>query len=109
LIQKLRKKQIKGGLWTHLLPQLQIMSLGLFIWGFIGVATVDLLADNRFISGLIAYGTILFLLISIASVIWFLIKREKNYNYFQSLVYSFMNLTIGIYFTVMGVTGFHFF
>ena len=109
LIQKLRKKQIKGGLWTHLLPLLQIMSLGLFIWGFIGVATVDLLADNRFISGLIAYGTILFLLISIASVIWFLIKREKNYNYFQSLVYSFMNLTIGIYFTVMGVTGFHFF
>ena|GEM_PF-5263871 len=109
LIQKLRKKQIKGGLWTHLLPLLQIMSLGLFIWGFIGVATVDLLADNRFISGLIAYGTVLFLLISTASVIWFLIKRENNYNYYQSLVYSFMNLTIGIYFTVMGVTGFHFF
>jgi CubicO group peptidase (beta-lactamase class C family) len=109
LIQKLRKKQIKGSLWTHLLPLLQILSLGLFIWGFIGVATVDLLADNRFISGLIAYGTILFLFISVASVIWFLIKREKNFNYYQSLVYSFMNLTIGIYFTVMGVTGFHFF
>ena len=109
LIQKLRKKQVKGSLWTHLLPPLQIISLGLFIWGFIGVATVDLLADNRFISGLIAYGTVLFLLISIASVIWFLIKREKSYNYYQSLIYSFMSLTIGIYFTAMGVTGFHFF
>ncbi len=109
LILKVRKKQIKGNLWTHLLPLLQILCLGLFIRGFMGVMMVDLLADNRFISGLIAYGTVLFLLISIASVIWLLFKREKNYNYYQSLVYSFMNLTIGIYFTNMGITGFHFF
>jgi hypothetical protein len=109
LIQKLRKKQINSSLWTHLLPLLQIASFGLFVWGFIGVATVDLLADNRLISGLIAYGTVLFLLISIASVIWFLIKREKNCHYYQSFAYSLMNLIIGIYFTVMGVTGFHFF
>ena len=108
LLLKVRKKQIKG-FWTHVLPLLQILSFGLFIRGFVGVAMVDFLADNHFISGLIAYGTVLFLLISIASVIWFLFKREKNYNYYQSLVYSFMNLTIGIYFTNMGITGFHFF
>lgn len=70
---------------------------------------VDFLADNRLISGLMAYGTVLFLLLSIASVIWFLFKREKNYNYYLSLVYSFMNLTIGMYFTNMGITGYHFF
>ena len=70
---------------------------------------VDLLAENRLISGLMAYGTVLFLLLSIVSVIWFLFKREQNYHYYQSLVYSFMSLTIGIYLTNMGITGFHFF
>jgi hypothetical protein len=109
LILKLRKKQINGSFWTHALPLLQILSLGLFIRGFIGVMMVDFLADNRLISGLMAYGTFLFLLLSIVSVIWLLFKREKNYHYYQSLVYSFMNLTIGIYLTNMGITGFHFF
>ncbi|MDZ4133235.1 MAG: hypothetical protein U1E11_08875, partial [Dethiobacteria bacterium] len=109
LIFKLRKKQIKGSLWSHLLPLLQLLSLGLFIRGFVGLMMVDLLADNRLTSGLIAYGTVLYLLLSVASVLWFLIKREKNSNYYQSLVYSFMNLTIGVYLTIMGVTGFHFF
>jgi len=109
LILKLRKKQINGSFWTHALPLLQILSLGLFIRGFIGVMMVDLLAENRLISGLMAYGTVLFLLLSIVSVIWFLFKREQNYHYYQSLVYSFMSLTIGIYLTNMGITGFHFF
>ena len=109
LILKLRKKQINGSFWTHALPLLQILSLGLFIRGFIGVMMVDFLVDNSLISGLMAYGTILFLLLSIVSVIWFLFKREQNYHYYQSLVYSFMSLTIGIYLTNMGITGFHFF
>jgi CubicO group peptidase (beta-lactamase class C family) len=109
LILKLRKKQINGGFWTHALPLLQILSLGLFIRGFIGVMMVDFLADNRLISGLMAYGTILFLLLSIVSVVWFVFKREQNYHYYQSLVYSFMSLTIGIYLTNMGITGFQFF
>ncbi len=109
LILKLRKKQINGSFWTHALPLLQILSLGLFIRGFIGVMMVDFLVDNSLISGLMAYGTILFLLLSIVSVIWFLFKREQNHHYYQSLVYSFMSLTIGIYLTNMGVTGFHFF
>lgn len=109
LILKALKRQIKGSLWSNILPLLQILSFGLFICGFIGVMKVDFLADNRLISGLIAYGTILFLLLSLGSVIWLLIKREKNYSYFQSLTYSFMNLIIGIYLTNMGITGFHFF
>ncbi len=109
LIFKVRKKQIKGRLWSHILPPLQILSFALFVYGFVGVATVDLLADNRLISGLIAYGTIAFLLLSLGSVVWFLLKREKNYSYFQSLTYSFMNLIIGIYLANMGIVGFRFF
>lgn len=109
LILKALKNQIKGSLWTHILPPLQILSFALFIRGFLGVMMVDFLADNRFISGLMAYGTILFLLLSLGSVVWLLLKREKNYSYFQSLTYSFMNLIIGMYLTNMGITGFHFF
>ena len=109
VILKLLKKKIKGNLWIHLLPILQILSFALFVRGFIGVAMVDFFADNRLISGLIAYGTILFLLLSIGSAVWLLFKREKNYGYVQGLVYSLMNVIIGIYLTSMGITGFHFF
>ena len=109
LILKVLKKQIKGSLWTHLLPILQILSFALFVRGFIGVAMVDFLADNRLISGLIAYGTAIFLLLSVGSMVWFLFKREKNYSYILGLVYSLMNVVIGIYLTSMGITGFHFF
>ena len=109
LFFRLRKKPVRGGLWLHLLLLLQILSIGLFVWGFIGVATVNLLADNRLISALMAYGSIAFFLLSAATIIWLLIKRERHYNYFHSLVYSFMNLIIAIYLTNMGVMGYHFF
>jgi CubicO group peptidase (beta-lactamase class C family) len=109
VIIKILKKKINGNLWIHLLPILQIFSFALFVRGFIGIVMVDFFADNRLISGLIAYGTIIFLLISIGSAVWFLFKREKNYGYVQGLVYSLMNVTIGIYLTSMGITGFHFF
>lgn len=109
LIRKALKKQVKGKVWTYLLPILQILSFAMFVRGIYGIATVDLLADNRLISGLIAYGTRLFLLLSAGSVTWFFIKREKHYSYYQSLVYSAMNLIIAMYLTVMGITGYQFF
>lgn len=109
LIRKLIRRPMKGRVWTHVLPLLQILSIGMFIRGFIGVMAVDFLADNRIISALMAYGSILFLVISVGSVIWLILKREKNFNYYQSLVYSVMNLVIGIYLTNMGITGYHFF
>ena len=109
LIRKALRKPIKGRVWTHVLPLLQILSIGMFVRGFIGVVAVDFLADNRLISALMAYGTILFLVISVVSVIWFILKREKNFSYYHSLTYSVMNLIIGIYLTNMGMTGYHFF
>ena len=109
LIRKALRKPIRGSVWTHVLPLLQILSIGMFVRGFIGVVAVDFLADNRLISALMAYGTILFLVISVGSVIWFILKREKNFSYYHSLTYSVMNLIIGIYLTNMGVTGYHFF
>lgn len=109
LILKIFKKKIKGTLWSHILPLTQIFCLALFIRGFFGVMTVDFTADNRLISGMMAYGTVFFLVASIGSCLFFLIKREKNYAYFQGLIYSLMNLVVASYFTHMGLTGFHFF
>lgn len=109
IILKTQKKQVKGRLWTHLLPLLQILSFSIFTIGFIGVVRADLLSDNRLISNMVAYGPILFLMLSIGSVFWLIFKREKNYSYFQSLIYSIMNLIIGVYLTIMGITGFQFF
>jgi CubicO group peptidase (beta-lactamase class C family) len=109
LILKALRKPIKGRIWTHVLPLLQILSIGMFVRGFMGVMAVDFLADNRLVSGLMAYGTILFLVISFGSVVWFIVKRERNFSYYQSLAYSVMSLIVSIYLTNMGITGYHFF
>jgi CubicO group peptidase (beta-lactamase class C family) len=109
LILKALRKPIKSRVWTHVLPLLQILSIGMFVRGFMGVMAVDFLADNRLVSGLMAYGTILFLVISLGSVVWFILKRERNFSYYQSLTYSLMSLVVSIYLTNMGITGYHFF
>lgn len=109
LVLKALRKPIKGLISTHVLPLLQILSIGMFVRGFMGVMAVDFLADNRLVSGLMAYGSILFLVISLGSVIWLILKREKNFSYYQSLAYSLMSLVVSIYLTNMGITGYHFF
>lgn len=109
LIRKVLGKPNKGSLIIHLLPVIQLVSFGVFVWGFVNVMAVDLLADNRLTSVIIATSTVSFLVLSILSVLLFLMKRTKHFHFYSGLVYSVMNLTIGIYLTGMGVTGYHFF
>ncbi len=109
LIRKALKKPVKGRFWTHLFPLVQMLGIGLFIRGFLSVLKVDFLADNRLMSGFMAYGTVFYLVVSVGAIIFLLVKREKTYSHYQSLVYSVMNLVIGMYLTNMGITGYQFF